>query len=301
MKLITPLLIVLLRALPLNAISAPLAPAEETIRHLLEFGSSDLSIVTPELRPAVVEKMREVARRKGGWVLLGTTTFSPMEADLLLLRLGDKFTIERMMEDYRAYDSRTSWSYVTSRFEYSQQPLIIPYLAEDFYSQENPQGGITIKPPPESMEFAVGAPPRSIFSGVVTTRIIEKAPEFSAEMKAWATQAYVVRQKSPERFRNLMRHWWDTNKAAFERGDYAAVVPVAEPPPATPKPATPPPATPLPNTPTPPATPAASPLPPPAATPALISGTEWKTPVWPWFAGLGALLALLAVMLKRRA
>jgi hypothetical protein len=232
---------------------------------------------------------------------IGTTRIHPIKADLLLLRLGDKFTIERMLEDYRAYDSRTSWSYVTSSFERSRQPLIIPYLAEDFYSQENPNRGIVIQPPPESMEFAVGAPPRSIFSGVVTTRIIEKAPEFSPAMKAWATQAYVVRQQSPERFRNLMRHWWDTNKAAFARGDYQSVVPVAEPPPVPPPPATPLPATPAPSTPTPPATPAASPLPPPAATPALISGTERKTPVWPWFAGLGALLALLAVILKRRA
>jgi hypothetical protein len=204
--------------------------AEQVIRQLLAQGSvnCDLSVIPLAQKEAVIARLRETAAMKGGYSLLGTTVLDVMDADLLLLRIGDTFTIERMIREYRAYDSMASWDYVTRSFRYARQPRIIPHLAEDFYLEENPNQGITIDPPPGSMEFAVGVPARSIFSGVIATRIIEKAPEFSPQMKAWATQAYALRMESPKRFRRMMRAWWEANKAAFARGDYKAVIPVAE-------------------------------------------------------------------------
>ncbi len=153
---------------------------------------------------------------------------SPMDADLQLLRIGDRFTIERMVKDYRTYDSNTSWDYVQTKFERSKQPRIIPYLAEDFYSKEDPRKGNMIKSSPGSMGFSVLVPPRSIFSAVTVTRIIEKSPVFSKQMKEWAIQAYGLRLKSPSRFQKLMQGWWETNKAAFASADYQNVVSVTE-------------------------------------------------------------------------
>jgi hypothetical protein len=204
--------------------------AEQVIRQLLAQGSvnCDLSVIPLAQKEAVIARLRETAAMKGGYSLLGTTVLDVMDADLLLLRIGDTFTIERMVQDYRAYDSMASWGYVATKFRRARQPKVIPYLAEDFYLDENPNGGITRDAPPGSMEFAVGVPARSIFSGVIVTEIIQKAPEFSPQMKLWATQGYALRLESPERFRGMMRAWWEANKAAFTRGDYKAVISVAE-------------------------------------------------------------------------
>ena len=183
--------------------AANLTPAEETIVKVLESGRMsddrrslippDISLVPPQLKEAVISRLQDTARLKGGYSLLGTVVLDLTESDLLLLSLGDDFTIERMMKDYRAYDSMASWDYVTRTFQYSRQPKIIPYLAEDFYSKEDPNTGINVTPPPNSGEFAVSVPARSTFSGVIVTRIISKAPEFSPQLKVWADQAYALR------------------------------------------------------------------------------------------------------------
>ena len=286
--------------LPLIAEIAAGQPAkDQSVDDLVREATSktyyDFSKISAQQREGVVIKLREIAKEKGSYVLLGTAMISPMSADLQLLRLGDTFTIERMMMDYRAYDSMTSWGYVQTEFERSRQPKLIPYLAEDFYSKEDPNGGITVSPPPDSSDFAVGVPPRSIFSGVTVTRIIEKSPAFSPQMKAWAYQAFSLRLESPERFRTLMRVWWDANRAAFERGDYQAVRPVAEqdnrhgnaaglqtdakaPPASTPPSA--------PTTPELPQIPAAE--------------VRQIAPVWPWFVGIVTLVAIVTLVFKRR-
>ena len=278
--------------------AAELTKAEALICQVLAtgIGSADLTLILPEHKQGVMQRLREIAAKKSGDIMLGTVSVHTMAADLLLLRLGDDFTIERMMGDYRTYDSMASWSYVTKEFERSRQPKIIPYLAEDFYSQEDPNTGINVTPPPDSGDFAVSVPARSTFSGVIATRIIAKAPEFRPEMKAWAEQAYALRIQSADRFRNLLRAWWEVNKAAFARQDYQAVVPlteeeaskVASPAPA-PKPEPPTPQVPPPD---PPARP--EPIPQTPSTPA-----EYQAPVWPWLVGTAA-LAIIALLFKKR-
>ncbi|MDQ3623583.1 MAG: hypothetical protein M3463_14010 [Verrucomicrobiota bacterium] len=269
-------------------------PAEEIVCEITSMAgvNTDISNIPAAQRELVIAKLREIATKKGS-VKIGTTLVHPMSADLVLLRLGDQFTIERMIEDYRAYDSRTSWSYVTAEFESSRQPRLIPYLAEDFYSKEDPTKGITITPPPDSGEFAVGAPARSIFSGVIVTRIIKKAPEFSPQMKAWAHQAFALRLETPERFRNLMRVWWEANKAAFAREDYQAVIPVAEEAAEVAAPAS----TPTQSTPAPRVISSAT----PKATPGEIRAPVKRTvTLWPWVVGISALSLVAALAWKRR-
>jgi len=274
--------------------STGLTPAEETILRVLGTGrvKADLTLIPPDQKDAVIRRLREIATLKQGSVEIGDTLVHVMAADLLLLRLGDKFTMERMVQDYRAYNSTASWSYDQSQFEYSRQPLLIPYLAEDFYLEEDPTKGITVRPPPGSAEFGVSVPSRSVFSGVTVVRIVEEAPEFTQEMKAWAKQASALRRESSVRFRNLMRVFWEKNKAAFGRGDYHAVVPVTE------NEAAPPPAVPAPL-----ATPAPLPLSqtPRSTTPAVqltLSSEPAKTPRWIWAVVAVAVLALATVALK---
>ena len=216
--------------LPLgNSCAASLTPVERTIDAVLDTGmvNADLSLIPPEQKEAVVAKLREIARLNGDYKI-GTTLVSARTADLLLLRLGDKVTIERMIRDYRRYDSLGSWGYDTDSFEYSRQPLLIPYLAGDFDATEDVHKVLTIKESPGDDGIVVGAPVRSIFSAILVTRIIRDSPVFGPEMKVWAKGAMELRSESPERFRILMRVWWEANKAAFVREDYWAVVPVAE-------------------------------------------------------------------------
>ena len=219
-----------------NAKSVELTAAERTIVNVersgrlsddrLSFIPPDISLIPAGQKEGVIARLREIATHHEA-VLLGTASIHPMSADLLLLRIGDKFTIERMVAAYRAYDTRASWSYVAQRFKSSRQPKVIPYLAEDFSMPDDPNGRITVSPPSESGDFAVGVPVRSIFSGVLVTELIQSSSFFSPELKTWAQQAFALRLKSPARFLELMRLWWKTNQAAFQREDYQAVVPVS--------------------------------------------------------------------------
>lgn len=209
-----------------------LTPADQTLLRVLDTGQvkADLTLIPSDQKADVILRLRQVAAiTQGVSMQIGNALVHKETADLLLLRLGDKFTMERMIRGYQTYDSPQAWVYDQEMFERSRQPLLIPYLAQDFYLNEDPKGGVTTNEPPDSTDFVVSAPARSIFSGITAVRIIKEAPEFTKEMKAWAQQAYAVRLASPARFRGLMLAWWNVNKKAFERGEYGAVVPVAEP------------------------------------------------------------------------
>jgi len=159
---------------------------------------------------------------------LGTVVLDPVEAELLLLRLGDTFTIERMIDVYRAYNSMSSWDYVPRMFRNARQPKVIPYLAEDFNSEEDQTALITLHPASGVEDLAVGVPARSVFSGVLVTDIIKGSSQFSPEMKAWASRAFALRLESPVRFLNTMKRWWEANKAVLEAADYGSVKSVSD-------------------------------------------------------------------------
>lgn len=293
------ILLALLAAVPQGTAKAPLTSAEQTLLKVLDTGEvkADLTLIPPEQKEAVVSRLREIAQQKEGSVEVGNALVHVSTADLLLLRLGDTFTMDRMMRDYRAYNSMSSWGYAQNMFEYSQQPLLIPYLAQDLYLEEDPSKGITVAPPPDSDEFAVTVPPRSIFSGVTMVRIIEKSPAFSEAMKAWTKQAYALRRESASRFRSLMQAFWERNKEAFDRKDYGAVVPVAENqivPAKPPAPRTPPPSV---------ATPSPMVAVAPPSTPFLEiakpSQVVWRVPAWQW-GGVAIATGLVLVMIFKR-
>jgi hypothetical protein len=104
-------------------------------------------------------------------------------------------------------------------------PAVIPYLASDFSSDEPVK--TDYGEPGNESEMGVTAPPRSLYSGTIALRIIDKAPQFSAPMKAWTKEAQKFRFRQPEAFRLMMRQWWKENKTFFEKRDYDSVTPVS--------------------------------------------------------------------------
>lgn len=223
-------------AVPVGAIG--LTPAEEMIVKVMKSGRvsedrksllpPDIQLIPANQRDAVILRLREVQKMTGGRELFGTTVVTPVHADMLLLRMGDVFTIEKMIGHYRRYDSAGAWEYMTSVFRAAKQPKVIAYLAADFFLAEDPKKGITASGSPGDGEFVTIVPARSIFSGVMTAELIKSSKVFSPEMVEWANEALKLRRKSPDRFRELMRIWWLKNEAAIRREDYGAVVSVIE-------------------------------------------------------------------------
>lgn len=182
---------------------------------------SDLSLANGEDSATVINKLDEIAKKKIDRI--GTALIGRESAEIVLLRLGYEPAIRRSINEFRKYDV-VAWREVTKRLEWSSQPAIIPYLAEDFFLDEDPKQGVGIS----NGEEAVGAPPRSIFAAVVAGRIIHRASEFSPEMKRWADTMYELRLADPGQFRAGMKQWWIQNKDAFAKKDYSHVQPLAD-------------------------------------------------------------------------
>jgi hypothetical protein len=170
---------------------------------------SELSIVGAD-RSAVIARLREVATRKINHI--GTASLSADNAQIVLMRLGDDQTIKQVIEEYRQYNSQYALAHVPDMLEWSHQPRAIPYLAQDFYLNDDPSAGVVQKP---DVDFGTSAPARSIFSAIISLEIIKRAPEFAPSLKTWAKDAYQLRLKNPKAFRAMMKFWWDENKNAF--------------------------------------------------------------------------------------
>lgn len=205
------------------------ATDEKAVELMSRSIKSDLSIVSPSERTAVVARVREVGF--GKLRQIGTASVDRIDAQIVLVRLGDTESIERLMQEYRRYDSMYAWDTIPRIFQVSRQPSVIAYLAEDLSSKDDPNRNIVSNPPPDSTEFGVTATNRSVYSGVIITRVIEDSPEFSPALKKWAKDMYEVRLANPGNFRDSMRTWWEENRDAFRKGDYKSVVPL---PPQTP-------------------------------------------------------------------
>jgi hypothetical protein len=199
-------------------------------------------------------------------------------------------TIDKVVSNFEKYDSPAAVAHVPDLLVGARQPLVIPALARSLFSHEAPNQAVAVE------EDVIG-PPRSIWAGVLVTRVIRRCPEFTPELKAWAAEMERFRAEEPERFRGAMQAWWKENAAAFERKDFAAVKPLSEPAPAPPPPAD---RTPIPE----PAPAAPVPAAPPAP-PVPVASAEASTSsielFWTVAAAAVALLAGLLFFWKRRA
>lgn len=183
---------------------------------------ADLSSISPGDRKKTIDLLRKFRSRE----IKEVSTIVPNQsgAEILLVRLNDSETIDKMISVYQKYNSRAAWSYIPKTFERAAQPAVIPYLAGDYFGDEPANANYGKEG--STTEFGIIGPPKSIYSGVITLRVIQAAPEFNVELKHWAKEVYELRIRNPEGFRKLMRQWWEQNKEAFEKGDYASVTAV---------------------------------------------------------------------------
>lgn len=156
---------------------------------------------------------------------IGTIAPSQSGAGIALVRLDDISTIKYLVSEYQKYNSRAAWDYIPKTFQRAANPNVINYLAPDF--QLNEPNDAFYGQKGDDADFGISVPPRSIYSGTITLKIIAAAPEFRGELQAWAKQAQDFRFQHPEAFRHLMRKWWEQNREAFEKKRYDAVQPIA--------------------------------------------------------------------------
>lgn len=171
-------------------------------------------------RGKVVEILRGVESRE--ITSIGNISPSNIGARSALIAIDDEPTIDRLVQIYRRYDSRAAWVDIPQTFQKVANPYVISYLAPDFYLEDDLEASYGYRNEWES----IGAPPRSIWSSIVSVRIIEKSPEFNQAMKAWAREVYELSSRDEALCRRVMRAWWTKNKVLFEQGKYMEVQPV---------------------------------------------------------------------------
>jgi len=202
-----------------------------------------------------------------------------------LLRLGDEQTIAEVMADVRSGDRKKideGWS----ALQYVNNPVLIPHLMELL---DLPEAATLILLDNPSVPTDMGhfQPTRPFWASERIREMLWRCLEFSPETKQWAQNLW---RQTGDPLRDVLRQWWEQNKEAFARKDYAAVKPlqaVATPtPPAAPKQTTP-------ATDVAPSTAVASPAKPPPSTPAQAESESYVLPVALLITG--GVLALVAV------
>jgi len=204
---------------------------------------------------------------------------------ILIRSFSDEQTIAEVMADVRSGDRKKideGWS----ALQYVNNPVLIPHLMELL---DLPEAATLILLDNPSVPTDMGhfQPTRPFWASERIREMLWRCLEFSPETKQWAQNLW---RQTGDPLRDVLRQWWEQNKEAFARKDYAAVKPlqpVATPtPPAAPKQTTP-------ATDVAPSTAVASPAKPPPSTPAQAESESYVLPVALLITG--GVLALVAV------
>ena len=222
--------------------------------------------------PEMQERALEYVRSKKMWEKTYGLSSNVWACNRALLALGDDEARREFVDEFRrTLGARGDIEAMAA----SGDPLIIEMVASDIYSEDlgNLTGGHQLRYP------------IAVSTGDLILAIITRSSAFSAEVSDWARTRYNL--LNPQ-FVVVMRRWWEDNKKHFATRDYQAVRPGLA----------------LPEAPV-IAAPLAIPLTPspPATTPLVQSSginAERKAPVWPWLVGIAALIAILALVFKRR-
>jgi len=266
----------------------PLASGDETLDIVLRLSENaqreDLSIVTSANREEVVGLLRDIATRKVNKI--GTILPNYLGSEIVLLRLADPVTMKRITDQFRRGNLDKG-----ENIEWGAQGAVIPYLAPDFFLDDGDKSTIL-----RSGFEGVRVLPPSVYSALVSVRVIAESKQFSPETRAWAGEARRKHYPYTD-FRSTMRQWWKQNEAHFTAGDYRAVRPPQPEPPAVVTAAPPAPAsTPLP---VPTATPKPEPVP-ASVQPVSNPQASKKHAVWPWIVGVAVAIGIVALAAKRR-
>lgn len=181
---------------------------------------ANLDAFSPDERPKILEVLRGI--ESGTITSVGGIAPYKSGARLALIALSDEPTIEKTINIYRQYKSRAAWVDIPQAFQTVSNPITIDYLAPDFYLEDDLKASYGYRNEWES----IGAPPRSIWSSIVSVRIIEKSPKFSQAMKVWAKDVYELSSRDEALCRRVMRAWWTKNKDLFEQRRYMEVQPI---------------------------------------------------------------------------
>ena len=246
----------------------------------------ELRALPPDLRAEHLERLR-----KARDLTLQSPNEHWQEYDSFLMALGDQDCISRNIAFYR--DN----SYSIEKLTATGSPIIAAMLGDDLL-MENIEAG-------RGDVSYCGLATKAWF---VMRSIILAAPEFNNELKQWVqTSPKLLLPEQASQLSGdigiigpleleLMRKWWRDNRIAFQAGEYSKVklgsvwpewkpdapVKQASAPNATGANANP------------------SPHEQKAAPETVATPAEDKLSVWPWFAGIAALLASVALILKRR-
>lgn len=181
-----------------------------------DWTNSDLSVVTPEIRDQVIQRIRKYA---GG-------PFDEINGAgridyILLIRLGDMETTRQIVDSTRSSQlTGKGWAFYDALVA-AAQPAVITLIAEDFFRDD----GDKITPTLIGDE-ADYIRPLSIEMCRVAFGIVARSELFTPETKEWAKKNLEWADSSaPALFREIAQEWWASNKAQFLANDYRAVKP----------------------------------------------------------------------------
>jgi len=133
----------------------------------------------------------------------------------LLVRLGDAETIAGVMQHFKQADENSAaFREALSLLASMDSASLISDIAEVLNVEEEARlvtGG----------ELPVRS--RSVEAAGLLEMIALRSPDFPPEVQHWAEG---IRWKGYAQYRGIFRQWWQQNKEAFDRQDYAAVKPL---------------------------------------------------------------------------
>jgi|GEM_PF-2568427 len=146
---------------------------------------------------------------------------------ILIRSFSDEQTMAEVMADLHSDDQKRSDS-ARAALAYVHNPALIPHLIELLYLPESAKLILLDKEPTQMGHFE---PTRPFWAGQRIRDILWRCSEFSPEMKQWIDDLWRL---TGDPLRDILRQWWEQNKEAFARKDYAAVKPLQPVAPLTP-------------------------------------------------------------------
>jgi hypothetical protein len=181
-----------------------------------------MNVITPEMvDPAIRDEVVVQLRAK----LRSDDVTIPVDVSISLILLGDEETIAKWMKASKAAQLKEGKNKSIGSDGLPVQPLLIPYLAEDFFRDDGEEWTATIID-----DQMVLSEPISIGSIMAVLSLLRRSPAFSPEVKTWLYSAkgrFLYSNLDMLKLRNLMRQWWRENEGHFAAKDYAAVKPGA--------------------------------------------------------------------------
>lgn len=196
---------------------------ENLVLRLLEKAGTkaDLSLIDDTNRQGMITLLRDIATRKV--TQIGTTLPDSMAAQIVLLRLADPETIQRVVSDFRTMYGRRRSFELAEDLELAAHGAALPYLANDFSRQDGDKSTIL-----KDGGARIRVIPQSAFSGVTTLRIIIASDQFPPEVRQWAKERLIQGAYPFDKLRDDVALWWEQNGKLVSNGLYGKTRPLQE-------------------------------------------------------------------------